>query len=369
MKMKRIIPFKIVRIDSLGQGVSKNIEKVAFIPKTTLGDVGEAEVMSEKKGVLFGRVKSFQSISQDRIKPQCEHFQNCPSCHFLHVSYSHELIFKKESFENLFRKIPLPEVEVVGAPERFFYRNRIQLHYSLKSKLLGMKDPQTFQITPIPKCLIGLPEVLNEIKKLYDNNSWLNLAPPSPQEGHVEIYYKNNQIGISWNRPYAEGGFTQVHEKMNSELKKILMDQFSATTIDGMLDLFGGNGNLSKDLSYQKRLCVDIYSGNLLESESFMNQNLYDEKALERLQKHLLKRKDFNLTHLLLDPPRSGLKDLSKWLEVFKPKFVAYISCDPHTMVRDLTGLTNYQFSRAILLDFFPSTFHFESMIFLERKE
>jgi len=369
MKTKRFTPFKISRLDSLGQGVSKVSEKVVFIPKTLKGDEGEAEVMSEKKGVIFGKIKTLELKSHDRIEPQCVHFKDCPSCHYLHTSYGHELSIKKESFENLFRKIPLPEVEVVGAPQRLFYRNRVQLHYSLKSKLLGMRDPHTFEITPIPNCLIGLPEVLTEVKKLYDNNAWIRLAPPAPLEGHVEIYLREGKIKTSWNKSYAEGGFTQVYEEMNAELKKIITNQFSHSTIHGLLDLFGGNGNLSQDLSFKNRLCVDVYSKTTPETDDFMNLNLYNEKALERIQNKLLKKTDFQLSHLLLDPPRSGFKDLQKWLMVLKPRFVAYISCDPHTMARDLTGLSDYSFSRSILMDFFPSTFHFESIIFLERKE
>ena len=104
MKTKRFTPFKISRLDSLGQGVSKVSEKVVFIPKTLVGDEGEAEVRSEKKGVIFGKIKTLELKSQDRIEPQCLHFKDCPSCHYLHASYGHELSIKKESFENLFRK-------------------------------------------------------------------------------------------------------------------------------------------------------------------------------------------------------------------------------------------------------------------------
>jgi 23S rRNA (uracil1939-C5)-methyltransferase len=369
MKTKRFTPFKISRLDSLGQGVSKLTEKVVFIPKTLVGDEGEAEVMSEKKGVVFGKIKSLEKKSLNRIEPPCVHFKDCPSCHFLHVSYGQELSIKKESFQNLFRKIPLPEVEVVGAVQRLFYRNRVQLHYSLKSKLLGMRDPHTFEITPIPNCLIGLPAVLKEVKKLYDNDAWIKLAPPTPSEGHVEIYLREGEIQTSWNKSYAQGGFTQVYEGMNAELKKIIINQFYNSTIHGLLDLFAGNGNLSKDLPYKDRLCVDIYSETIPVTEDFMNQNLYNEKALERIQNKLIKKTNFQLSHLLLDPPRSGFKDLQKWLMVLKPQFVAYISCDPHTMARDLAELSDYSFSRSVLMDFFPSTFHFESVIFLERKK
>jgi len=364
MMQKPTVPFEITGMDSLGQGVSKITEKVTFIPKTVIGDVGEAFIMSEKKGVAFGRLKELNVSSSSRIEPKCVHFGSCPSCHYLHMDYQDELKFKKQSFERLFRKLPLPEVEVIAAGQRFHYRNRIQLHYSLKSKLIGMKDPQTFEIIPIPNCLIAIPEVSNEIKRLYENQTWLNEAPSAPMEGHVEIYWDQNKLKVSWNRPYAEGGFTQVFEEMNLKLKEILKQEWIPNEKFSLLDLFGGNGNLSNDLNYSERLCVDMYSS--AKGPEFFDQNIYGLKALKNVSLELKKR-NMAPKHLLLDPPRSGLKNILDWTNTLNPTSIAYVSCDPHTLVRDLETLKNYSIKKAFLIDFFPSTFHFESLIFLDK--
>ncbi|MCM2350627.1 MAG: hypothetical protein NDI69_11460 [Bacteriovoracaceae bacterium] len=366
MRQKHTITFEITGMDSLGQGVSKITDKVTFIPKTVVGDKGEAEILSEKKGVAFARMTKLGQSSDKRVTPACVHFANCPSCHYLHVDYAQELLYKKESFERLFRKLPLPELEVVGANRRTAYRNRVQLHYSLKSKLLGMRDPQTFQITSIPKCLIGVPEVQKELERLYENNQWLKEAPPAPLEGHVEIYWINNDLKVSWNRPYAEGGFTQVFEEMNQKLKSILHHSWNPEQPTELLDLFGGNGNLSDGLNYSKRLCVDMYQK--IPGTDFLSQDLYDERALKNIKSELKKR-SMKVEHLLLDPPRSGLKNLKVWIEDLKPKTIAYVSCDPHTLARDVQSLEGYHLKKAFLIDFFPSTFHFESFIILERNQ
>lgn len=364
MQQSRTIPFQITGIDSLGQGVSKLTDKVAFIPKTTIGDKGEATIMSEKKGVIFARANKFSSHSELRINPICDHFNSCPSCHFLHVEYSDELKFKLENLQRLFRNLPLPKIEVIAAEDRLGYRNRVQLHYSLKTKLIGMKDPSTFEITPIPFCKIAVKEVLDEVKRLYQNNQWMSEAPTAPMEGHVEIYQRDNQTQVSWNRPYAEGGFTQVNQVMNDRLKEVLKGEWKLSS-GGLLDLFGGTGNLSQGLNYSRRLCVDIYP-KAMPSE-FLNQDLYDKEALRKVSK-VIKQDGILVENLILDPPRSGLKNLTEWLETFRPKNAVYVSCDPHTMARDLQGLPGYAITRAFLIDFFPSTFHFESMFFLERK-
>lgn len=365
MRQKRLIPFEITGMDSLGQGVSKLGERVTFIPKTLPGDKGEAEVLSERKGVAFGRVHSFSEQGSGRISPKCIHFDTCPSCHYLHMDYEQELKFKKESFERLFRKLPLKKVQVIPAPRRFAYRNRIQLHYSLKSKLLGMKDPQTHALTPIPECLIALPEVQKEVERLYQNQAWLKEAPKHEPQGHVEIYLTHEGLKTTWNRSYAEGGFTQVFEEMNQKLKEILQQEWRTESPINLIDLFAGNGNLSNGLNYSRRLCVDIYQE--IPGEDFLSENLYGDSALNRIKNELQKR-HIKTDYLLLDPPRSGLKNLAEWINALGPRSIAYVSCDPHTLARDLMSLPGYSIQKAFLIDFFPSTFHFESFVILERK-
>lgn len=363
MRTKQIAPFEISGIDSLGQGVSKIGDKITFIPKTSPGDTGDAEIFSTKKGVAFGRLKNLKKKSDLRIDPICPHFTQCPSCHFLHLSYDSELKFKKENFLRLFRKIQMPEVEVIGAPERVGYRNRIQLHYSLKSKLIGMRDPQTFEIIPIPHCLIGVSELQKELEYLYHNNNWIKEAPTAPMEGHLEIYWRDNELKKTWNAPYASGGFTQVYQEMNEKLKLRLQEVWEIEG-DELLDLFAGNGNLSNNLKYSKRLCADFYTK--LPGNDFVNQDLYAKDALTQIQKKLHKE-NLNPKHLLLDPPRSGLKDISDWIRSLRPNSIAYVSCDPHTLARDLQSIEGYRVEHAFLIDFFPSTFHFETMVILKR--
>ncbi len=364
MRQNRPVPFKISSIDSLGQGVSKISERITFIPKTLSGEEGEAEIQAEKKGVAFARLKNLTKSSPERITPVCIHFDRCPSCHYLHTSYEQELILKKENFEKLFRNLPLPEIKVIPAPRRTGYRNRIQLHYDTKKRTLGMLDARSSEIIQVPNCLIGEDEVLKKLKELYSNELWLNVASKNPESVHVEIYHKDGATHLNWNREYASGGFTQVFQEMNEKLRIEIADWYG-TEPKKVLDLFAGDGNISNNLPNSGRLCVDIYT-EPKESE-FLSQSLYDEKALSRVL-NVLKKKNLTPDILILDPPRSGLIDLNKWLEEITPARVAYVSCDPHTLVRDLQRVSGYHLTGALLLDFFPSTFHFESLIFLERK-
>jgi 23S rRNA (uracil1939-C5)-methyltransferase len=222
------------------------------------------------------------------------------------------------------------------------------------------------EIVPVPNCLIGDELVQTEIKKLYNNSHWLSLAPASVPIGHVEIYHRDNQVKLSWNRPYADGGFSQVYSHMNSLLIEQLQTEWDQKEQFKLLDLFSGQGNLSHKLNFSRRLCVDSFpnEGN----PDFFQQDLYDPKALHNIKK-FLEKTQFDVDFLIIDPPRSGLKNLKEWLGFTNPKKVAYVSCNPHTLVRDIRNLDQYEVTKAVMLDFFPSTYHFESLIFMDRKD
>ena len=91
-------PFEIEHIDPLGQGVSKK-SKITFIEKTLPGEIGQATIYKEAKGVSFGFIKNADDIeleSKDRVAPECPHYWECPGCQYLHTTYENEILFKKK---------------------------------------------------------------------------------------------------------------------------------------------------------------------------------------------------------------------------------------------------------------------------------
>lgn len=364
MREKTTTPFKIVSIDGLGQGVSKE-ERILFVPKTLPGEEGHARILAQKKNVAFGWPQEIKTPAPNRIEPECPHFSECPSCHYLHTSYTDEMEYKRLAFDQIFRGLPLPRPDVIEAPRRLAYRNRIQLHYDTKLRKLGLFSLSLKKIVEVPRCKIALPEITKKLEELYADEYWLKLAEKEKAQGHVELYLREGQVQMTWNRPYAEGGFTQVYEEMNQLLKNEIHRIFSDRPVGNLLDLFGGGGNLSEELSYAKRLCVDYYS--VPKKADFFSLDLYSPKALSLLIKKL-KEEDLNIQSLILDPPRAGFKELNLWLDTLKPERVVYVSCDPQTLSRDLRTVTSYEVERSYLFDFFPSTYHFETMLLLKRK-
>ncbi len=70
---------------------------------------------------------------------------------------------------------------------------------------------------------------------------------------------------------------------------------------------------------------------------------------------------------LVVDPPRPGLTNsaLDKIL-VLEPERIAYISCNPSTLARDIKKLLGqYDIESMRVIDFFPQTYHIESLAVL----
>jgi len=73
---------------------------------------------------------------------------------------------------------------------------------------------------------------------------------------------------------------------------------------------------------------------------------------------------------IVVDPPRTGLgAETCTLLKVVGAPALAYVSCDPATLARDLRTLleAGYQIQSITLADLFPQTFHLETVVQLRR--
>ena len=73
---------------------------------------------------------------------------------------------------------------------------------------------------------------------------------------------------------------------------------------------------------------------------------------------------------MVVDPPRSGLGEgVARSLANLGAPRIAYVSCDPATLARDLVPLlaSGYRVEQVHLVDLFPQTYHLESVVHLLR--
>lgn len=72
----------------------------------------------------------------------------------------------------------------------------------------------------------------------------------------------------------------------------------------------------------------------------------------------------------VVDPPRQGLKpEVAAELARLSPSRLAYLSCDPATLARDIKILASagYRLARLCLADMFPQTYHIETLALMKK--
>ena len=116
------------------------------------------------------------------------------------------------------------------------------------------------------------------------------------------------------------------------------------------LDMAISKNNIS-NINYSRLSCDEV-------SEA-MTGRLFNRLKGEKLV-------DYNFSHLLLDPPRSGLTDDVISL-VNRFENVIYISCNPETYARDLSKLIDYKISKIEFFDQFVNTNHLEIVSLLQK--
>ncbi|MCD6397553.1 MAG: class I SAM-dependent RNA methyltransferase [Spirochaetaceae bacterium] len=379
------INFKIEHIDPLGQGVSKENE-IAFIEKTLPGEEGSAVVYRKAKGVVFGKLNSPQNLtikSPDRIEPECSHFYECRGCQYLHTNYKTELKFKTESLHRMFDRL-LPEyveIKTHSAKNRFGYRNRVQIHYNLEKNEFGLISSHSEQLINASECLLPSASVSKAVINLYKNNRWKEIVENNADKaGYFEVYLKAGETipEISVNKPYAEGGFTQVNNEMGKVLTDLVTSLYNKYLINMsepmVMDIFGGNGNLSKNFKNARIKIYDRYTPkqsaelNNKSNKEFISIDLYKHNPVNKLQQSLGRESSSSPDLIVFDPPRAGVKFIDSYIEKLDSSYIFYISCDPSTLKRDtLKIIDKYNILGMHLIDLFPGTRHFETLIVFKK--
>lgn len=166
-------------------------------------------------------------------------------------------------------------------------------------------------------------------------------------------------------------GFVQTNQKVALKLYETAGQWVKELKIHSLTELFSGQGAFSFFCApyVEEAFGVEINQSAVRQANelsqqlktshlSFIASDAKDvENEIKKLGPDLI----------LVNPPRSGLKESIKILKENTPKHLIYSSCSPETLSKDLMELKEiYQIKKCQIFDMFPHTEHFEVLVLLE---
>lgn len=384
--------------------------RACFVPFGLPGEVVEIKIIEEHKHHVRGKILRILEPANERIEPRCRHFEVCGGCHYQHMRYEEQLQTKHHIFAEQLKRFAglaaLPIYPIIPSPNHWNYRNTVQFHLSENGKL-GFQQVNTQQTVEIQECHLpeeiinhvwphiqvesnsGLKKVAlrvgaeQDILLVLESNlhtppefsvdfpmSAVYLSPEGPivlsGEGHLVMKVCGKLFRVS------AGSFFQVNTVQAEKLVQLLLEMLTLKKDAIVLELYSGVGLFTAFLAEHVAQCHAIeISPSACEDfvwnlDQFDNVSLYMGSADRVLT-------DLELEHvdtLVVDPPRGGLnKHVLAHIERLQPDEVAYISCDPATLARDIRHFisTGYRLDQVTPIDLFPQTFHIESISLLRK--
>jgi 23S rRNA (uracil1939-C5)-methyltransferase len=118
-----------------GKCIFKSEDGVVFVEGNVApGDIVDLEIVKTKKKLKEAIVTKVHSLSKLRTEPYCLHHTVCGGCKWQHISYEHQLRFKRQQVVDHFERIgKIKNVEInpiVAAPRTEYYRNKLEFTFS-----------------------------------------------------------------------------------------------------------------------------------------------------------------------------------------------------------------------------------------------
>jgi 23S rRNA (uracil1939-C5)-methyltransferase len=187
------------------------------------------------------------------------------------------------------------------------------------------------------------------------------------------LHYRLPRFGVELQ--FAPTDFIQVNGAVNEALVTRAVQLLDLTPSSVVLDLFCGIGNFTLPLARCAGLAVGVEGDSALVERARGNAR---HNGISNAEFHVgnlaaapedappwLRR---GYSHVLLDPPRTGAREVLAAVAGVAPARVLYISCHPGSLARDLGVLVHehgFTLEAAGVVDMFPHTAHVESLALL----
>jgi len=196
-KKKSVENVRMSGIADKGKAVGRDEEgKVYFIDGAVPGDLINAFIYKNRKGVGQGVIQDLIEPSPDRTDPFCQHFSLCGGCKWQHLSYERQIQEKQKVVYDAFDRIAKVEVgerlPILGADPTSFYRNKMEYTFCTRrwvpQEELDLKEEVSFgpavgfhragsfdKVVEIEKCHLQDDygnKIRNFVRDFANKNDW-----------------------------------------------------------------------------------------------------------------------------------------------------------------------------------------------------
>jgi len=430
-----VVELRIDAIAAGGDGVGRDDDgRVTFVPLTAPGDRVRAEITTARARWARGRVLEVLTPAPDRRDAPCPVFGVCGGCRLQHLPPERQATAKRAVVAAALRRIGGLEIEVPeprrpGGP--LGYRNRVTLTIrGSRSGFHGLHDPD--EIVDCPNCLLAEKPVRDAWEALtpwtaLPGGGEIRVTIRASAAGRIALLVEGgrtpgdrdavadrlpNLESYLWvdesGTPLLLGGrgwFGELWQDIHFDLDPRVFLQVNRAAAAAMDDWLAGRlaTRLGRGAVRFERgpggleglRVADMYAGvgarpirwalagatvaaceidpMACEAARVAAGNVGAELDIVegRVEDHL-ELMDADL--VVVNPPRAGLaRPVRAALAAGPSKAIAYVSCDPATLARDLEDLCGatgpYRLVAVQPFDAFPQTAHVETLAWLERRE
>ena len=410
MEVGNIYECIVDRLNHQGKGICVVDGRVVFVSDCLPGERVKIKIDHVSKKFVSGIVIERLSDSSSRVDVKCPYYSFCGGCDIMHMSYSFQHDFKFNKVKDIINKFVKEDIKIsdISYDNQFNYRNKATFHVK---EGIGYYKEKTYDLIDIDNCMISSIEinnVLNILKKMnlvnvnqvvvrssyYDKSVMVIFhVVGKVDEGYLvdslkdyvsSVYIKSDKYKLIYGSEYiidmigdlkfviSPDSFFQVNTPMAYKLYSKVRDYVGNLDDSSVLDLYCGTGTIGLFVGGKAIVGVEINESAIHDAN--INKNLNNSSNCQFIcgdSGKVLRKLDKNFDVVIVDPPRSGLSELSinEVISVGANR-VVYVSCDPVTLARDLNIFKEYYDIKEIsLFDLFPNTHHVESVCLLERNK
>lgn len=384
-----------------------------FVPRSAPGDLVTLRRVHLAKTFARAEIDRVVEPSPARVEPACPHYvrDQCGGCQLQHLSLPAQLAAKRAMVGEALRRIGKldvadPEIEPAGAV--WGYRNKVTLAVSEGAREIGFhRQGRAGEVFDLERCQIADPALMDLWTAVREHRALLpenaeHLVLRRDRDGglHLTVRVRGQTVwrsasllhkalvrrgvpAVVWwvpeegapravagaAEPYPAAVFEQVHPAMGHRVRAWALEQLGEWEGMTAWDLYAGVGETSALLAAGGAAVesVEVDARAVVEANR-RGPALGVRRHAGRAEDMVSTLKPAEL--VITNPPRTGMDArVSDAIVAARPRRIAYISCDPATLARDLARiLPRFPASPPKLraFDLFPQTAHVETVAILE---